>query len=41
VDRPARWKFLMPNCSLLRFIGICRRGFTWHIREAMGMLRDA
>ena len=39
VDRPARWKFLMPNCSLYRFIVVLpdcpAGGITWHIPELM------
>src|SRR5258706_10816066 len=39
VDRPARWKFLMPNCSLYHCYSALaefRRGLTWHIHEALG-----
>src|SRR5258707_2825148 len=44
VDRPGRWKFLIPGCSLLSFyrcfsgfsLGGIRRGPTWHIHAAGG-----
>src|ERR1700684_3272299 len=34
VDRPARWKFLMLNGSLVAVFPICRAywGVTWHIQ---------
>src|SRR5712691_12772549 len=42
VDRPGRWKFLIPGCSLLSFYccfsaffgADARRGPTWHIHVA-------
>src|SRR3954470_20806990 len=41
VDRPARWKFLMPDCSLdavlqVAELGYVLEGVSWHIPAALG-----